>query len=870
MIRMRLQNKMPTSNAARQHVYRLALYGGRSSGKTCILSALSIPRVAHPEGLSCSWIENVPGHPLPSGDPSSWTTRDPYHIGWQWLSEQRKRLRSGDIPVPNPNRDPMRFLFDFGSPDHGTRHIELIDYSGELITASASELAATLRKHMRECDGLLILAEAPRPNGDHTPLTDDLEKLAGAFRELLNERGEAPRHNWPIAMLFNKWDRRTNVNDEGDGDAADSLGEFLGQSPPPPHSALLDTIRNAVGIDNAYSFPVSAFGSHAIRDDGKEVPLLNDGRLQSFTLEDGFVWVAQQCDALRVEQIETAADATSWWAFPQSLIGTNEANLATESSAWKRWFRGVSAVAGISSAWGLRRRFPKDSQLRIRTTSALRTLGLKFASQIAVFVVLFLALLIGGETIIDGIRYRTILASEKNPSAIVEELKRGEDWLEAYFRSPSFRHLLSNRVVVGRSDAYCVLVEFRTRRDNSLWQTVVDAEDPQTRVILARKYRDVFPSGLHCSEVDTLVADADRQEWERKNNEYLDQIAIKVDAVEPKPDAPLKPLHALSEEVDKIPFPGARSQATNNRQKELRGLIAAKQTKIVEASKHADWYTFKQTYVSLMQHKNIREAAKCLDGRLPQDAQLQELLDDFTKRSPAIIQAKVRDALKNRSWQHARDSARIVADPNVVRLFPPDTIKALQSLGREIDEAEDRDLYAQIIRYKPQCADQVNAYLSRAPLKTMESEVKGYDTYLKNKSGQLELSLSLSAIQWHGKYGGNIYSYVSDITVQVKGKPLIAASGIKSEPNTRSGNLGNGTFTAGMNDTISIDVSIVAKYGVVWTSTISGGSGKWSGTPNQLRSGVTVPVKGDGFTNNASFSLSGIPKEPPLANWKSR
>jgi hypothetical protein len=861
---------MPTSNAARQHVYRLALYGVRSSGKTCILSALSIPRVAHPEGLSCSWIENVPGHPLPSGDPSSWTTRDPYHIGWQWLSEQRKRLRSGDIPAPNPNRDPMRFLFDFGSPDHGTRHIELIDYSGELITASASELAATLREHMRECDGLLILAEAPRPNGDHTPLTDDLDKLAGAFRTLLNERGEAPRHEWPIAMLFNKWDRRTNANDEGDGDAADSLGEFLGQSPPPPHSALLDTIRNAVGIDNAYSFPVSAFGSHAIRDDGKEVPLLNDGRLQSFALEDGFVWVAQQCDALRVEQIETAADATSWWAFPQILLGKNDATLATESSAWTRWFRGVSAIAGVSSAWGFRQRLLKGSELRRRTTSALRAFGLKLASQVVVFVVLLMTLLIGGETIIDGVQYRTILATEKNPSANVEELKRGEDWLAFYFRSPGFRHVLSNRIVVGRSDAHRILVEFRTRRDNSLWQTVVDAEDPQTRVILARKYRDVFPSGLHCSEVDTLVADADRQDWERKNNEYLDQIAIKVDAVEPKPDAPLKHLHALSEEVDIIPFPEARSQATNNRQKELRGLIAAKQTRIVEASKQADWHTFQQTYVSLMQNKNIREAAKCLDGRLPQDAQLQELLDDFTKRSPAIIQANVRNALKTHIWQRARESARIVADPNVVRLFPADTIKSLQGLGREIDEAEDRDLYKQIVRYKPQCEDQVNAYLSRAPLKSMEKEVKEYDAYLKKKSGQLDLSLRLSAIQWHDKYEGTIYSYVSDITVQVKGEPLIAASGIKSEPNTRSADLGSGSFTAGLNDNISIDVSIVAKYGVVFTSTMSGGSGNWSGTPNQLRSGVTVPVKGDGFTNNASFSLSGIPEPPPLPNWKSR
>ncbi len=401
---------MPAQNSADQHLYRLALYGVRSSGKTCILSALSLPRVAHPEGLSCTWIENVPGRALPPGDPKSWQTDDPYHIGWQWLSEQRDKLRAGSLPTPNPNRDPMRFLFDFGSPDHGNRHVELIDYSGELITASASELAAILRDHMRECDGLLVLAEVPHPNGDHTPLVDDLEKLVGAFRELLNERDEAPRQEWPIAILFNKWDRRNSANGNGHR-ALNLLDEFLRQSPPPPHASLLNTVRNAVGHDNAFCFAVSAFGAHDFRDNGAEVPRLTDGRLQSFGLEDGFVWVASRCDSLRVEQLETAAHAASWWAFPQILLGTTESKLVKETSAWKHWLRGASTAAGITSAWGLRRRFPKGSQLRSRTIQALQQFGLKFSSQVAVFVTMLIALVLAGETTLDGVRYRSILAT---------------------------------------------------------------------------------------------------------------------------------------------------------------------------------------------------------------------------------------------------------------------------------------------------------------------------------------------------------------------------------------------------------------------------------------------------------------------------
>jgi len=83
-------------------------------------------------------------------------------------------------------------------------------------------------------------------------------------------------------------------------------------------------------------------------------------------------------------------------------------------------------------------------------------------------------------------------------------------------------------------------------------------------------------------------------------------------------------------------------------------------------------------------------------------------------------------------------------------------------------------------------------------------------------------------------------NFYNDITVQVKGEPLIAASGIKSQANTRSADIGDGRIFGKADETITVDVSIVAKYGWMMTSTMSGGSGDWTGTPNQLRSGVTV------------------------------
>ncbi len=387
---------------------------------------------------------------------------------------------------------------------------------------------------------------------------------------------------------------------------------------------------------------------------------------------------------------------------------------------------------------------------------------------------------------------------------------------------------------------------------------------------LARNYLVVFPFGLHHSEAEGLEAEAIQQEQELKNREHLDQVALRINAFEPRADAPLETLLTLSEAVDAIPHVDARSPSISGFQKELRIQIAKKQGQAAEATRQVEWQKFKQAYVSLMQSKNIPEAAKHLDGRDLKNAELSELLDDFRKRATSILEEKVREAVKVRSWQLARESSRIIADPNVVNLLPSDSIKKLLGLEREIDEAEDRDLYSQVLKFKPQCSDQVDAYLLRAPLKTMKAEVDAYSKYVTAMKGPLNLTVTLSSVAWHSNYSGSVYSYRNNINVDSKGTTLIAASGIKSKPNTTSANLGEGAITARLNETITIDASIVARYGVVWDSTMSGGKGTWTGTIDQLRSGVSIDLSGDGFTNKATLTLHGIPLEPTLPQWKNR
>jgi hypothetical protein len=268
-----------------------------------------------------------------------------------------------------------------------------------------------------------------------------------------------------------------------------------------------------------------------------------------------------------------------------------------------------------------------------------------------------------------------------------------------------------------------------------------------------------------------------------------------------------------------------------------------------------------------MQNGNVAEAAKLLDGVPNEEAGYQELLNDFRENAPAVITKTVREKMKSRSWQLAHEQVGILSNPNAIKILTPDAIAQLRKLDEEINEEEDRDLYAQILRYKPQCYDQITTYLSRAPLKTMQKPVEAYREYLVKMRNTLPLKLKLTGIQWDSNYWSPYYSFKNEITVTAMGNRSIVAADIWSKPNTTSSGDWAADLTLGLNDAINIEAMIVARYGLLYDSTMSGGKGVWSGMVDQLRSGISIDLPGDGFKNTANLVVDGFPTEPELPAW---
>ena len=138
-------------------------------------------------------------------------------------------------PGAEPSKGLLALRFEFAMPDRGRHRIELIDYSGELITRTSAQLASDLRAYMQVCDGMLLLGEAHRDNRSLAPLASDLENLKEAISILFAERHDRPQQDWPIASSY-KWDRQGQIDFESPEHEDSRLQTFL-ENLDVPHSA---------------------------------------------------------------------------------------------------------------------------------------------------------------------------------------------------------------------------------------------------------------------------------------------------------------------------------------------------------------------------------------------------------------------------------------------------------------------------------------------------------------------------------------------------------------------------------------------------------------------------------------------------------
>jgi|GEM_PF-1650086 len=611
-------------------IYKFALYGVPGSGKTCLLSALAMPRVANPKRYTCTWIDKAPDESPPPEGPSGPPAGDPLQSSRIHLLKQIDLLKHGEPPdSTGTSQGVMSFLFDFTDPKLGVFRVEIADYSGELVL-SEDKLAVKLREHMNGRDGLLILAETPKPKGDTAELAANLNALTAAFHQLDKDPGPGGRRDWPVAILLNKWDRRGPIDfTDPDGERR-KMEEFLSGPDELPHKSLIDAVEGVVTADNLLIRPVSAFGAHEEGPDKKERPLLNGPMLRSFGLEDPFIELAIRRDEMELGQFLEAVSSCSPLKFWDWAVGRSPMSRINSADSVWNWLRGYSPLRCLRAGLRLRGRFGLAKESQAQLDKSLLAAGWKLVSQAALSVIAVVVGLLLFELVLDFKQHRRMGIDEGNPKLAAEAAREDEAWLQAYATSTGFRHIFAKRLLLSSAQASDRLKQFRSRDEEAAWAKVEQAADPRTKATHAEDYLKKYPQGAHVTEATALVDNKRVLD----NLDYLTNAESELKNRTANDEETENALRAMLTRIDKLPQPSAANEKVIERQHSLRDLINGRLAEIAVA------VAARQTAENLGFLGNLKGQ---IDALIGDNAEVERKLKDLLAQLDALPHPLVLD-----------------------------------------------------------------------------------------------------------------------------------------------------------------------------------------------------------------------------------
>lgn len=805
----------------KKKVYRFALYGLSGSGKTCVLTALAMPRYSHPLGYSCLW-NTIDASDNPLVERSQ-----------NWMVEAIHKLEEQELPPSNPIGEEFIFEYDFTASTHQTFRIELVDYSGDLINPNInhSAVAKKLRQKFKNLDGILVLADAPfQEQAEHVQTYcgkqafADLHSLEHAFSFLRNEtlKNETAL-DIPIALLITKWDRFSDIDYENPTIEDGKLEELFTSKPHPPHKGLSDVLRFSVSEDNFKTFPVSALGATECvqLDSGKFVERpIQVNPINTFGLENAFLWLAQRCDALDLQQFKDK-----------------------KLKHYKQ--TGVDLLS----------RFPKVSEEAKQIHTLLQE-SQKAKKRYTIYTMMSIIILwFVAETMIDLKHYRQYNLGE---TATVSQLSQAEHWFTQYIAASDFRHFFS-KFFLNREDAQSTLIHLQAHRDKSLWEPIEKAlkVNLQAAFMPALNYIKHNPYGQHAQEAleIKLQAELQQQHWENK------KAFLQIESEVQKKTLNIKTLNKFVEALRHIPL--HPQSETPELQRQRFALEKKLLEQLLDLTKKQKWTLFRKNYDQHMLDRDFLAAAHLLTHR-QSDTQLNHLKKIFQTDVILDIEQHVIHALKE---EHYLEAYTLVKQYEKLpsELQNAKGMRKFTILLIKVTELRDESLYQAVLQHKT--ASHIMRYLQEAPLQTMFKEVSAYKREyldLLEQNAVQQLALKLAQIRWV-----NVSDYDNIVTIYLDAKQIIYNNKVDAKPNMSTDVIGVGDFNAKYDDFITIEMRII-NQDMFFDDDY--GKGKIEKKLSELSYAFNLPLFDElGVkTATAFFEIEGYPRPPELPAWRNK
>jgi hypothetical protein len=764
-------------------MYRFALIGQTSSGKTCYMATLAL-NVAHPDGLTSQLKRDLTGdrqatEAEPEGEDAA--GGDSFvddaaaeRKGNDWILKAMRALSRGELPPPN---DPDRYLVDFliGSETRGMTEVRMVDYAGEFINQEIerTEDRAALFRHLQSCDGLLVVAEVIPDHisdAERKVVSDRIRKVADFFGSLHDScKGHL---GTAIAVVLSKWDQHSTIDfDRPDAENA-KVRDYLRRSP--QHQGLVAQVRNflveqvevavdlPVGIQfgNCAVFPASAFG-RCLRDDGGYRPDV-DAR-QPFGLIEPLLWLASRYEEIRTANIEDA------W------------QRAIVARVWP-----LSAARLSKQAAALLESVPSKSTVarRLRT---VRTAAVAAALTAATCWSLC------GALGIDSLRYYWLRARWERQLAVVNDPAIDDETLVAarqFFKAQaltSWTGLLSY-VAKPSIDATAANAEVeridsrRVQHFNQLLDRALSSRDDAVILSAAKEYLDKLPSGPRRSDAETEKERVETNIARNRLRYLINDYRLTIDTCEDQPE-----LVRIKNIAEGLRLQSRDGDATlEGAYRDFIEQITAREKILTVRVRQVQ---LKEAVDSALTNGDLTQAASALVTATTRDDFWEATVNRFVKQVPEQLENRIKSLVGGENFDTAATAAAdavtalrnleaaVPADRSGVRKTVVDAIPVVAAIRRQsLDEPYDRYLYKEVVSAKNEA--NCTRYLNTAPVGGMKLAVQDYRDFLESSRKPTQITVT-PCIRWGEINYDGTPSFAIKWTLSADGQPVAQKSDLR-------------------------------------------------------------------------------------------
>lgn len=732
-------------------MYRFALIGQTSSGKTCYMATLAL-NVAHPDGLTSQLKRDLTGdrqNAEPVGEETAGSASFvddavAERKGNDWILKAMRALSRGELPPPN---DPDRYLVDFliGSDDRGITEVRMVDYAGEFINQEIerNEDRTALFRHLQSCDGLLVVAEViPEQitDADRRVVSDRIRKVADFFGSLHDScKGHL---GTAIAVVLTKWDQHSIIDFDHPEAENTKVREYLRRSP--QHHGLVAQVRNflveqvevaadlPLGIQygNCAVFPASAFG-RCLRDDTGSCRPDVDAR-QPFGLIEPLLWLAARYEEIRTTDIEN-----TWQRMGLAGVWPPSANrIADRASILLGSVPAKSAVA--------------------RRLSVIRRAAITTACTAAACWAILAGLGI------DSLRYYWLRTRWERQVAIVSDPTVDDRTLvsaRSFFDSQaitSWPGLLSY-VLKPSLDATAAKAEVeridnrRVEYYNQLFDRAVASKDDAVILGAATEYIDKMPSGPRRSQAETEKERIQTAIGRSRLRDHINDYRLAIDTLDDQQE--IKRIKDKAEQLRRQAKDGDAN--LDVAYADFMERISAREKSLADRKRQNQ---LRETVDNALANGDWTQAASAITNATICDDYWEATVNRFATQLPKQLENRLKTLVGGENFDTAESTANdaVTALKNIeaavtmgrtsLRKSVIDAQPQVAEIRRKaLDEPFDRYLYQQVSQVKNEAI--CTRYLNTAPVGGMKSVVQDYRDFLETSRRPTKITVT-PYIKW--------------------------------------------------------------------------------------------------------------------------